>query len=339
MRTAASRDGTHPTFLSVVCGDSERSVAGPSGPPRPGCPRVAALSARGSRGVGDDIDGDAPQGPIVPYCTYCVRLCLALAEARVPFELVMIDRNCKQSWFHDAFPAFITPAMQGSPGGNPRDPNEWVGDSRALLVAAAEQEAKVRELVDKPSVVTLDQAEKLGETLKAALVGGRAIGFLAIRRRGSRRVSGRRGVDAEAADAMSADDRRAALLRVGTETTAEIEATLRSARGPFLAGDAPGAAGLFAGGDALGGAQSPRVGNRALLRKGARPRVRGVFVRADRRTVRGTLPRSLGASAVVARGAAHQRRPIVRGGDSTNRRQPRRDARGGRVLGGDDVGV
>ena len=41
---------------------------------------------------------------------------------------------------------------------------------------------------------------------------------------------------------MSADDRRAALLRVGTETTAEIEATLRSARGPFLAGDAPGAA-------------------------------------------------------------------------------------------------
>ena len=232
-----------PTFLSVVCGDSERSVAGPSGPPRPGCPRVAALSARGSRGVGDDIDGDAPQGPIVPYCTYCVRFCLALAEARVPFELVMIDRNCKQSWFHDAFPAFITPAMQGSPGGNPRDPNEWVGDSRALLVAAAEQEAKVRELVDKPSVVTLDQAEKLGETLKAALVGGRAIG--------SSRSAGaafaleclaKCGVDAEAADPMSADDRRAALLRVGTETTAEIEATLRSARGPFLAGDAPGAA-------------------------------------------------------------------------------------------------
>ena len=101
----------------------------------------------------------------------------------------------------------------------------------------------MRELVDKPSVVTLDQAEKLGETLTAALVGGRAIG--------SSRSAGaafaleclaKCGVDAEAADAMSADDRRAALLRVGTETTAEIEATLRSARGPFLAGDAPGAA-------------------------------------------------------------------------------------------------
>ena len=232
-----------PLFLSVVCGDSERSVAGPSGPPRPGCPRVAALSARGSRGVGDDIDGDAPQGPIVPYCTYCVRLCLALAEARVPFELVMIDRNCKQSWFHDAFPAFITPAMQGSPGGNPLDPNEWVGDSRALLVAAAEQEAKVRELVDKPSVITLDRAEKLGETLKAALVGGRAVG--SARSAGAAfalECLAKCGVDADAADAMSADERRATLVRVGTETTAEIEATLRGARGPFLAGDAPGAA-------------------------------------------------------------------------------------------------
>ena len=156
--------------------------------------------------MGDDLDGDALQGPIVPYCTYCVRLCLALAEARVPFELVMIDRNCKQSWFHDAFPAFITPAMQGSPGGNPLNPNEWVGDSRALLVAAAEQEAKVRELVDKPSVITLDRVEKLGETLKAALVGGRAVG--------SARSAGaafalaclaKCGVDADAADAMSAD--------------------------------------------------------------------------------------------------------------------------------------
>ena len=43
----------------------ERAFPGPSGPPAPECPRVAVLAARGSRGVGDDIDGRAIQGPIV----------------------------------------------------------------------------------------------------------------------------------------------------------------------------------------------------------------------------------------------------------------------------------
>ena len=47
--------------------------------------------------MGDDIDGDAPQGPLVTYCVFCVRLCLIFAEARVPFELVEIDRNCKRA--------------------------------------------------------------------------------------------------------------------------------------------------------------------------------------------------------------------------------------------------
>ena len=36
------------------------------------------------------------------YCTYCIRLCLILAEARVPFELILIDHYAKPQWFRDA---------------------------------------------------------------------------------------------------------------------------------------------------------------------------------------------------------------------------------------------
>ena len=83
--------------------------------------------------MGDDIDGDPPQGPLVTYGVFCVRLCLIFAEARVPFELVEIDRNCKQSWFREAFPEFTTPAVQGTPGGKAN--GEWVGNSGAILAA------------------------------------------------------------------------------------------------------------------------------------------------------------------------------------------------------------
>ena len=42
----------------------------------------------------EDIDGASSAGPLVPACPACIRMCLILAEARVPFELVLID----QAW-------------------------------------------------------------------------------------------------------------------------------------------------------------------------------------------------------------------------------------------------
>ena len=135
---------------------------------------MAVLAARGSRGVGDDIDGRAIQGPIVPYCTYCIRLCLILAEARVPFQLVMIDRNCKQSWFRGAFPDFTTPAIQGTPGGV--DGGAWVGDSKDLLRNSVAQNPRVAAVVSASAPGVLERAEFLGERLKAALIGGRLVG-------------------------------------------------------------------------------------------------------------------------------------------------------------------
>ena len=161
-------------FRSTTCGPTERAQPGPEGLPVPGAPRIAVLAARGSRGVGDDIDGDAPQGPLVTYCVFCVRLCLIFAEARVPFELVEIDRNCKQSWFQEAFPEFTTPAVQGTPGGKAN--GEWVGNSGAILADAVEAEPRVRAAARLRGGVTLERAARLGQTITAALVCGRLLG-------------------------------------------------------------------------------------------------------------------------------------------------------------------
>jgi glutathione S-transferase len=161
-------------FRSTTCGPTERAQPGPEGLPVPGAPRIAVLAARGSRGMGDDIDGDAPQGPLVTYCVFCVRLCLIFAEARVPFELVEIDRNCKQSWFQEAFPEFTTPAVQGTPGGKAN--GEWVGNSGSILADAVEAEPRVRAAARLRGGVTLERAARLGQTITAALVCGRLLG-------------------------------------------------------------------------------------------------------------------------------------------------------------------
>lgn len=233
-----------PTFWSTTCGETERALPGPSGPPAPECPRVAVLAARGSRGVGDDIDGRAIQGPIVPYCTYCVRLCLILAEARVPFQLVMIDRNCKQSWFRDAFPDFTTPAIQGTPGGV--DGGAWVGDSKDLLRNAVAQNPRVAAVVSASAPSILERAEFLGERLKAALIGGRLVGSAhedgdafamdCLRRCGKPEEEARR---------ESRDDLRRFMVGVGHECVSEIEHMITSTPGDFIAGEAPSAADAY----------------------------------------------------------------------------------------------
>jgi len=35
---------------------------------------------------------------MLPYCGYCVRLCLVLEEAGVAYELVQIDASNKRAW-------------------------------------------------------------------------------------------------------------------------------------------------------------------------------------------------------------------------------------------------
>ena len=262
-------------FRSTTCGPTERAQPGPEGLPAPGAPRIAVLAARGSRGLGDDIDGDAPQGPLVTYCVFCVRLCLIFAEARVPFELVEIDRNCKQSWFREAFPEFTTPAVQGTPGGKAN--GEWVGNSGAILADAVEAEPRVRAAAHLRSGVTLERAAGLGQTLTAALVCSRLLGTkyehgqamareclvkcgVLPREDEEKEENGDEEEHAWVAtknlvDRSFADDEdalralRARVVDAGAQAAREIESLLTSSSkshdGPFLGGKSPDAADAY----------------------------------------------------------------------------------------------
>ena len=271
---------------------------------------------------------------IVPYCTYCVRLCrrprrrgyLRAGDDRSQLQAELVPRR---------IPPFITPAMQGSPGGNPRDPNEWVGDSRALLVAAAEQEAKAaNSSINRPSSPSIKR-KSWGDAW-AALVGGRADRFLAIRRRGFRAecLGGAastqkpptrcpRTIVARRSFVWERRRRRRSKRRFAARVVRSSRATRpapRTARWRRLSGWRT----ISSSGTAPVTQRRTPAGPRRVRSRRSEDRPWNVT-------------RSLGASAVVARGAAHRRRSIARR-RFDHRRQPRR-RRGGRVLGGDDVGV
>ena len=268
-------------FRSTTCGPTERAHPGPEGLPSPGAPRIAVLAARGSRGLGDDIDGEAAQGPLVTYCVYCVRLCLIFAEAGVPFELVEIDRNCKQSWFREAFPEFTTPAVQGTPGG--KSNGEWVGNSGAILADAVQADARVRGAARLRGGVTLERAARLGQTLTASLVCGRLLGTqyehgkafareclekCGVLREEEDEEDGRASLDVGAENAKESafeedarllfdrcfDDAealgalRARVVDAGARAAREIESALTSPSklsGPFLGGQSPDASDAY----------------------------------------------------------------------------------------------
>lgn len=231
-------------FRSTTCGPAERALPGPEGNPIPGNPRIAVLAARASMGLGDDIDGDSKQGPLLTCCVYCVRLCLLFAEAGVKFELVEIDRNCKQSWFRDAFPEFLTPAVQGTPGGVD-DSGEWFGDSNRILQRARETDDRVATTAVIRGQMTLTTAAKLGETLKAALVCGRVLGTnFEQGKQFVQECLEKCGVD----ENVDEQHTRTALVEVGAETVLEIESLLTHAEkppGPFLGGQTPDAADAY----------------------------------------------------------------------------------------------
>ena len=103
--------------------------------PEPGKPFKCVLSARASYGgrntAGALVDGDAPLGPIMPFCPYCARLSLLLIESGVEFEVFLIDAGDKPDWFTEAFEKAETPCMMGTPGG--LDNGEWMGESKDII--------------------------------------------------------------------------------------------------------------------------------------------------------------------------------------------------------------
>ena len=214
---------------------------GPQGLSVPGAPRIAMLSARASDGDPlDPIDGVAPEGPLAPSCTYCIRLCLILAEARVPFELILIDHYAKPQWFRNAYPPAKTPAMQGTPGGV--DSGEWVGGFSDLLERAVGQSTQVARIARQRGPLSLKDAERLCEKLTSSLVGGRVLGS----KHPAGKAYGRQclehaGVPPEEYMSKSDDELRLALCVRASEAVTQLEGHITALKGPFIAGQIPDA--------------------------------------------------------------------------------------------------
>ena len=209
----------------------------PITPPMAGVPRKAVLSHRASYGAGAVVDGESPLGPLVPFCPYCMRLGLILAEARVPFETYMIDSTNKASWFLEAFPAGTTPAIQGTPGGT--STGEWVGEFETILKNASDQNPQVAAVARvRNTALTVERVQALGGamsyglwlTLVAESTCESASGFIAFTRGGAglEEVSGESGA--------SLRDRA---IEGALSALREAESAVSSCAGPFLAGDAP----------------------------------------------------------------------------------------------------
>jgi len=214
---------------------------GPQGLSVPGAPRIAMLSARASDGDPlDPIDGVSPEGPLAPSCTYCIRLCLILAEARVPFELILIDHYAKPQWFRNAYPPAKTPAMQGTPGGV--DSGEWVGGFSDLLERAVGQSTQVARIARQRGPLSLKDAERLCEKLTSSLVGGRVLGSKHPAGKAyGRQCLERAGVPPEEYMSKSDDELRLALCVRASEAVARLEGHITALKGPFIAGQIPDA--------------------------------------------------------------------------------------------------
>ena len=221
--------------------DDADDSPGPHGLSVPGAPRIAMLSARASDGDPlDPIDGVSPEGPLAPSCTYCIRLCLILAEARVPFELILIDHYAKPQWFRNAYPPAKTPAMQGTPGGV--DSGEWVGGFSDLLERAVGQSTQVARIARQRGPLSLKDAERLCEKLTSSLVGGRVLGS----KHPAGKAYGRQclehaGVPPEEYMSKSDDELRLALCVRASEAVTQLEGHITALKGPFIAGQIPDA--------------------------------------------------------------------------------------------------
>jgi len=221
--------------------DDADDSPGPHGLSVPGAPRIAMLSARASDGDPlDPIDGVSPEGPLAPSCTYCIRLCLILAEARVPFELILIDHYAKPQWFRNAYPPAKTPAMQGTPGGV--DSGEWVGGFSDLLERAVGQSTQVARIARQRGPLSLKDAERLCEKLTSSLVGGRVLGSKHPAGKAyGRQCLERAGVPPEEYMSKSDDELRLALCVRASEAVTQLEGHITALKGPFIAGQIPDA--------------------------------------------------------------------------------------------------
>ena len=206
------------------------------GVPKPGMPFKAVLSVRNSYGSGEGSDGDAPLGPVMPFCPYCARLGIMMREAGLDFETVLIDSYDKPKWFLEALPAGQTPAILGPPGGD--DSGSWVEGTDNIL-ANLRKDPTFAAWFDRPCVVP--EAEIKAKISKAAFACIAA--FIAESKTGlgvMKFMSGAGGFDLP--EDEDGKDRRERCNAIVKEGVLELESIIGGLEGDFLGGDEPGSA-------------------------------------------------------------------------------------------------
>ena len=215
--------------------------------PEAGKPFKAVLSARASYGgrntAGELVDGDAALGPIMPFCPYCARISLLLIESGVEFEVFLIDAGDKPDWFINAYDKAETPAMMGSPGG--LDDGQWTGESKDIIARACEQNEKFKELCEREGPITVEQIEKYAN----AVAFGMILGYIAPTEEeagkglamGLHKQAGLEPIEGETGAALR--ERCNAHFRAGL---AEFEKMIGGLTTPFIGGDTPSKADVFA---------------------------------------------------------------------------------------------
>ena len=215
--------------------------------PEAGKPFKAVLSARASYGgrntAGELVDGDAALGPIMPFCPYCARISLLLIESGVEFQAFLIDAGDKPDWFINAYDKAETPAMMGSPGG--LDDGQWVGESKDIIARACEQNEKFKELCEREGPITVEQIEKYANEVAFGMI----LGYIAPTEEesgkglamGLHKQAGLEPIEGETGAALR--ERCNAHFRAGL---AEFEKMIGGLTTPFIGGDTPSKADVFA---------------------------------------------------------------------------------------------
>ena len=215
----------------------------PAGPLVPGVPRKAVLSYRASYGSGDALDGPSQLGPIMPFCPYCHRLGLLLAEAGVPFETYVIDMRDKPAWFLEQFPAGTTPAMQGTPGGLP-DSDQWMGEFDEILARAKQQSEAFAKVANDDGPYKTEYIGTLGSRIAMSQAAAR---YAESNLESAKPILGmymQFGFIPQVPD-ESNPALRQRLINIAIDSFAELEGVIANLNGPFIGGKTPNQADAF----------------------------------------------------------------------------------------------
>ena len=215
----------------------------PAGQLVPGIPKKAVLSYRASYGSGDALDGSSQLGPIMPFCPYCHRLGLLLAESGIAFETYLIDMRDKPAWFLEQFPAGTTPAMQGTPGGLP-DSDQWMGEFDEILARAKQQSEAFAKVANDHGPYKTEYIGTLGSRIAMSQIAAWYAESNLDSAKPILAMYMQFGFIPEVPD-ESGPAMRQRLINIAVDSFAELEGVIANLNSQFIGGEIPNQADAF----------------------------------------------------------------------------------------------